>query len=188
MQDLLKLRICIHQKPIIYYLNKELFCHSSENCSYNQDFKINDQGKYFCSDEILFFTSFTITLRHDSEAFISMSIHDHFIFFFFLNFIFKLYITVLVLPNIKMNPKPVGHDHFIDVLVVTTKTGQNPNFMYFFCYQIQLLSLFKFFLLLSKSTQVLQPQTPEFSKHTQEIYGLLKYYKVCLILFQGTVL
>ena len=154
MQDLLKLRICIHQKPIIYYLNKELFCHSSENCSYNQDFKINDQGKYFCSDEILFFTSFTITLRHDSEAFISMS----------------------------------RHDHFIDVIVVTTKTGQNPNFMYFFCYQIQLLSLFKFFLLLSKSTQVLQPQTPEFSKHTQEIYGLLKYYKVCLILFQGTVL
>ena len=25
-------------------------------------------------------------------------------FFFFFNFIFKLYITVLVLPNIKMNP------------------------------------------------------------------------------------
>lgn len=82
----------------IVLVNKELFCHSSENCSYNQDFKINDQGKYFCSDEILFFTSFTITLRHDSEAFIAMS----------------------------------RHDHFIDVLVVTTKTGQNPNFLYFF--------------------------------------------------------
>ena len=28
-------------------------------------------------------------------------------FFFFLNFIFKLYIIVLVLPNIKMNPPQV---------------------------------------------------------------------------------
>ena len=28
-------------------------------------------------------------------------------FFFFFNFIFKLYITVLVLPNIKMNPPQV---------------------------------------------------------------------------------
>ena len=30
-----------------------------------------------------------------------------FLFFFFFNFIFKLYITVLVLPNIKMNPPQV---------------------------------------------------------------------------------
>ena len=32
---------------------------------------------------------------------------DSFFSFFFLNFIFKLYIIVLVLPNIKMNPPQV---------------------------------------------------------------------------------
>ena len=38
---------------------------------------------------------------------ISMTVHQILFFFYFINFIFKLYIIVLVLPNIKMNPPQV---------------------------------------------------------------------------------
>ena len=39
--------------------------------------------------------------------FLFVCLYDHTLFLFFSNFIFKLYIIVLVLPNIKMNPSQV---------------------------------------------------------------------------------
>ena len=52
-------------------------------------------------DSFILFESFTC---NDS---ITHNITSVFLFFFFLNFIFKLYIIALVLPNIKMNQPQV---------------------------------------------------------------------------------